>query len=487
MKLPRRTFLKVGAGAAVAAATGGCDEMQRGRAYLFGNTSRPVAVDVAPSAAAAIDDVAHVLNRLTFGPRLGDYARVRRLGVHEFIEEQLQPEKIDDTACERVVRRLEVLNAPTAELFEYKEKYLLQEMTRGTLLRAISTERQLFEVMVQFWTDHFNIDPSKGECKWLKAADDRLVIRKHALGKFSDMLRASALSPAMLWYLDGRVNRRREDIDKPNENYARELMELHTLGVDGGYTQRDVMEVARCLTGWTVRDQKRLRKARVEFDAKQHDDGAKEVLGHAIPAGLGEKDIDRVLEIVGYHPSTARYIARKLCRRFISDEPPKKAVEAVADTFSSSSGDIRQTLRTLFAQPEFWSSKGAKLKRPFHYVVSALRAANVETDVGKPVVEALLRMGHAPFRYPTPDGYPEEGSHWTGTLLWRWNFAAALSGNKMKGTRVEPAGLRKALGTDASILAHCFGRQPTEAELRLFQSGGQDLALAFAAPAFQRC
>src|ERR1041384_25647 len=197
-------------------------------------------------------------------------------------------------------------------------------MVRAAVLRAVYSERQLYEVMVGFWSDHFNIDPGKGDCRWLKAWDDRAVIRKYALGdcglrepttlferlqtfwgggsgapktafNFPAMLRASALSPAMLWYLDGRANRKAGPSEKPNENYARELLELHTLGVHGGYTQKDVMEVARCLTGWTVRGKRQFSKATVEFQQRLHDDGAKEVLGQRIPTGLGERDLDRVL------------------------------------------------------------------------------------------------------------------------------------------------------------------------------------------------
>nr|MDQ3623684.1 DUF1800 domain-containing protein [Verrucomicrobiota bacterium] len=252
MTVTRRGFLRLGTGA-LAAAAAGCEELQKARAFLHPGTRVPLEGPLTAPLDSSIDSVSHALNRLTFGARPGDYARVSQLGVAAFIEEQLSPQDLDDTLCDRVVRRLETLGEPLGELYEFKEKFLLQEMTRGALLRAILSRRQLHEVMVQFWTDHFNIDPSKGECQWLKAADDRDVIRKHALGRFADLLRASALSPAMLWYLDGRVNRRADPSEKPNENYARELLELHTLGVHGGYTQDDVMEVARCLTGWTVR------------------------------------------------------------------------------------------------------------------------------------------------------------------------------------------------------------------------------------------
>jgi uncharacterized protein (DUF1800 family) len=367
--------------------------------------------------------------------------------------------------------------------------------------------------MVHFWTDHFNIDPSKGDCRWLKAADDRDVIRTHALGRFADLLRATALSPAMLWYLDGRVNRRAHPEDKPNENYARELMELHTLGVKGGYTQQDVMEVARCLTGWTVRHGKFYGNGRVEFEKHAHDDGEKTVLGTVIAAGGGKGDLDRVLEIVAYHPATARFIATKLCARFIADEPSANAVDAVAKAFADSRGDIKPTLRALFGTADFQDARGNKLKRPLHFVVSALRATNAEstaaegdplaqltaalpTEEGKRrkkqerapgLTDYLVRMGHAPFRYPTPDGYPEEATHWQSSLLWRWNFAVALSENRLKSTRIDLADLRTKLGGDTALMATCLGRQPTAMEAEAFRSSGDGLALVLAFPAFQRC
>ena len=435
-----------------------------------------------------------------------------------FVAEQLAPAKIDDWICERVIRHecdsladpesslfprrddatdsLKKLfpamkdgGARVGDLYEFKDKVLLDDLTRATLFRAVLSERQLFEVMVNFWSDHFNIDPSKAEAKWLKAADDRDVIRAHALGNFRALLRASAVSPAMLWYLDGRVNRVTKAGEKANENYARELLELHTLGVHGGYTQQDVMEVARCLTGWTVRDRKKLFKGRVEFNARQHDDGAKRVLGQEIPAGLGALDLDRVLEIVVAHPSTAKHVAWKLCRRFIADEPPEAAVAATAQAFAASRGDIPATLRALFATEEFRAPavRGAKFKRPFHFVVSALRATNAETDAARPLVDYLLRMGHAPFRYSTPDGYPEEATHWQSTLLWRWNFSTALAANRIKGTRLDADALRARLGGDEALMATLLGRLPAAGERAAYREAGSDLAVLLAAPAFQRC
>ncbi len=521
MIVTRRQFLAAGAGACIAAGSGCSDarELATGAKRWIGKpTAPPLAGPLTPPTGERLDAVSHAINRLTFGARPGDYARVAALGVPAFVEEQLAPQRLDDWLCQRVIRHeFESLADPEGKLFprkgdandplqqlfpamkdrgarvshlyDYKDKVLLADLTRATVLRAVLSERQLFEVMVHFWSDHFNIDPSKAEAKWLKAADDRDVIREHALGSFRDLLRASAVSPAMLWYLDGRVNRVTKSGEKPNENYARELLELHTLGVHGGYTQTDVMEVARCLTGWTVRDRKKFFKGRVEFNPRQHDDGPKRVLGREIPAGLGARDLDRVLEILVAHPQTARHVAWKLCRRFIADEPPETAVTVTAEAFARSGGEIPATLRALFATPEFQAPavRGEKFKRPFHFVVSALRATNAETDASKQLVDYLVRLGHAPFRYATPDGYPEEATHWQSTLLWRWNFATALAANRIKGTKIAAEDLRARLGGDEGLMATLLGRRPGTAERAAYQESGSGLALLVASPAFQRC
>lgn len=505
MSLSRRVFLKAGGCSAALLATVGCDQLPRELRALYQppqNTG-----PFKPPTTADIDPVTHVLNRAGFGSRPGDHSRLRKLGPTleaasaAYLEQQLNPEGIEDAEAQYAVCRFETLNEPLGELFEYQDALLQHELMRGTLTRAIRSERQLYELMVQFWSDHFNIDPSKGDCKWLKVADDRDVIRKHALGKFPDLLRASALSPAMLWYLDGRVNRRENLMQKPNENYARELLELHTLGVHGGYTQRDVMEVARCLTGWTVRSKNERPNfgiGKVEFKLAQHDGKAKEVLGQSIPAipdglskatreQLGQEELDRVLEIVTCHPATARHLSTKLCQRFIADEPPANAVETVATAFTQSSGDIRVTLRALFATEEFRQQRGSKFKRPFNFIVSALRATGANTDAGLEIIDYLQRMGHAPFNYPTPDGYPEPAAPWLGTLLWRWNFALAVSENKINGTKIDFATLQKNAGGDAGLMAHLLGRQPTAEEAQAYHDSGAGLALMLASPAFQRC
>ncbi|HWY76346.1 MAG TPA: DUF1800 domain-containing protein [Verrucomicrobiae bacterium] len=506
MKLPRRKFLRVGASTVALVAAAGCDQMPRELRALLSLGSKEDG-PFQPPALGSIDMVMHVLNRAAFGARPGDYEKVRKLGptpddaAQAYLQLQLTPDKIDDEDAEYAVRRFETLNEPLGELFEYQDDLLQHELMRGALARAVLSERQLYEVMVQFWSDHFNIDPSKGDCKWLKVADDREVVRKHALGKFPDLLRASALSPAMLWYLDGRVNRRENMADKPNENYARELLELHTLGVHGGYTQKDVMEVARCLTGWTVRslgEKPNFQIGKVEFKIDQHDFGAKEVLGQHIAAAparldseereqLGRHELERVLEIVTRHLSTAQHIATKLCRHFIADDPPPGAVTRVADVFSETAGDIPATLRALFETDEFREQRGTKFKRPLNFVVSALRATGARTDASLEIIDYLRRMGHAPFNYPTPEGYPDKAAPWMGTLLWRWNFAVALSENRIKGTRVDFEALRANAGGDTGLMSHLLGRKATQEEAHAYHDSGAGLALLLASPGFQRC
>jgi uncharacterized protein (DUF1800 family) len=487
--ITRRRFVELG-GALAAASAIGCEEMPPRVGAMLSRPDGPFA----PPTGADVDVVSHVVGRLSFGVRPGDHDRVRSLdqsaerAVERYVTVQLDPDGIDDAALDARLARYEELEASAGELYEYKEQVLLASLTRSALLRARYSERQLHAVMVDFWTDHFNIDSSKGDCRWLKAADDRDVIRRHALGSFPAMLRASALSPAMLWYLDGRVNRYASPGDRPNENYARELLELHTLGVHGGYSQRDVMEVARALSGWTVRSRREVvfGLGKVEFHREWHDDGEKHVLGRVIPAGLGARDLDAVIDLVSLHPSTARHLATKWCRRFIADDPPSAAVDRVAATFLASRGNIASSLDTLFATPEFARARRTKLKRPFHFVASALRAMEARTDGGPALHEMLRRMGQAPYQFPTPDGYPDDEASWLGTLLWRWNFAAALSANRIVGTTVDRESLRASLGGDDGVRAHLLGRLTTDAEGVALSEAPDALALLLASPAFQK-
>jgi uncharacterized protein (DUF1800 family) len=366
---------------------------------------------------------------------------------------------------------------------------LVAELQASRILRAVYSERQLQEVLVDFWTNHFNVFAGKGADKWLLIAYDRDTIRPHAMGKFRDLLQATAESPAMLFYLDNfqsvspNANARRRELGqrplarrrplsemlmsgaKPseqearqqkrprrgiNENYARELMELHTLGVDGGYTQRDVQEVARCFTGWTINNPRGRGAGSISEDAgkfyfnpRLHDDGEKTVLGHRIPAGGGVRDGLMVLDILARHPSTAKFIATKLARRFVMDNPTPQLVERISAAYIKSDSDIRETLRALFSSPEFNSaaSRRAKIKTPFELAVSAIRTLDGETNGGPALHQWIARMGEGLYQYQAPTGYPDTAEDWVnaGSLLERLNFGLALASNRIPGTRVQLA------------------------------------------------
>ena len=390
---------------------------------------------------------------------------------------------------------------------------LTAELQASRILRAVYSERQLQEVMVDFWTNHFNIFAGKAADRWLLISYDRDTIRPNTMGKFYDLLKATAQSPAMLFYLDNfqsvspnaqmggglrrqqrrrqnqgglldlllgggggaaRRNQQQDGANMPNrpqqqppagqrarrginENYARELMELHTLGVDGGYTQKDVQEIARCFTGWTIIDPRGYRSAALQqmngrdnlsdnagefyFNPRLHDDGEKVVLGQKIPAGGGINDGLKVLEILARHPSTARFIATKLARRFVSDNPSPALVERISAAFKKSDGDIRETLRAVFASPEFNSveSYRAKIKTPFEVAISSIRTLGGETNGGPGIHQWIARMGEPLYMYQAPTGYPDMAENWvnTGSLLERMNFGLALASNRIPGTRVD--------------------------------------------------
>jgi len=467
--------------------------------------------------------IIHVLNRLGFGARPGDVERVKSIGLEQYINQQLSPEKIADTVAENKVKDLTVLEMSTAELYakypqpgqllrqlqqrgmlaadsnnppnpqdeknrkvleEYYQQNGLQrpqrimaELQASRILRAVYSERQLQEVMVDFWTNHFNVFAGKGADRWLLPSYDRDTIRPNAMGKFSQLLLATAQSPAMLFYLDnfqsvspdmnrgGGMRRLANEQQQPqrqrrgiNENYARELMELHTLGVDGGYTQKDVQEVARCFTGWTIfqprggaaavnaimgSDAARRQAGTFFFNPRAHDDGEKTVLGHKIPAGGGFKDGQTTLDILARHPATAKFIATKLVRHFVSDTPPPALVDRAAAAFTKSDGDIRETLKAIFFSNEFNSPEAyrAKIKRPFELVVSAIRTVGADTNGGPGTHQWIARMGEPLYGFQTPNGYSDAAESWvnTGGLLERMNFGLALAGNRIQGTRVDLA------------------------------------------------
>jgi uncharacterized protein (DUF1800 family) len=463
------------------------------------------------------EQVQQVLNRLAFGPRPGEAEQVRAMGVDRWIEQQLHPEKIDDHAADELIAHYETLNEKTSDLVEtFREvqqarrreqmqlkqdgdtaskrdarrealadnpqlrdlarraQRIVGDVQSAKLARAVVSDRQLNEVMVDFWENHFSVFSGKGQTRLYLASYDRDVIRPYALGKFRDLLGAVAKSPAMLFFLDNwessadslhptLVSERqplrrgvftgmpRRGFPRPrpvvngapapaprrarglNENYARELMELHTLGVDGGYTQKDVIEVARALTGWSIDP----REGTFVFRPQMHDAGEKVVLGHKLPAGRGIEDGEEVLDIVARHPSTAHFITTKLVRHFVSDSAPPALVNRCAAVFSKTDGDIRETMRCIVTSPEFFSRAAyrAKVKTPFEVVASGLRAMNALPDTTPRTAQLVARLGQPIFGRQTPDGWPDHGDAWmnTGAILNRINFGLALAAGRLPG------------------------------------------------------
>lgn len=459
MRLTRSQFIGLSAAGVGAVSLTGCMEVAR-------RVSSPALPERLGQAEAGPGDPAwRVLNRMAFGPRPGDLERVRRIGVDAYVEEQLAPERIEEewAAWMRLLPMdtldMDAMDAEDYETAVYPEVGKGQtavELQQSCVLRAVYSRRQLQEVMVDFWTDHFNISQLKAECSWLKTLNDRLI-RQHALGRFRDLVLASARSAAMLFYLDNDKNQKLDPEKKsgPNENYARELLELHTLGVDGGYTLKDIQEVARCLSGWTYKKGFVLGRGEFVFNPKTHDFGPKHVLGHLIPGGQlkeleGVRDGEQVIDLLCRHPNTARFVARKLCRRFVADRGPKALVDRLAQAFLKTDGDIKQVLSVLFHSEEFQKGEYRKLKRPFDYTVSALRALNADTT-GAGVLPHLERMGQLPYKWAMPDGYPDRVEAWTPSLLARWNFAAEVVQNRVGGTSVDAAALAKATGAADSL------------------------------------
>jgi len=529
----------------------------------------------------------HALNRLTFGPRPGDVNRVLAIGVDKWIAEQLEPDKINDSALEarlapyhtlrmsptemvknfppdqllRAVadgklpmpkepqlkpiytaglarinnkqekknakaaenadllatnpdeltaekkeqrqyareharsRALDLLEMPaasrtqnlaamdvderrgfwralsqddreklTADMTPEQKELLLSlenpvavvngELMQSKLLRATYSERQLQEVMTDFWFNHFNVFLGKGAERYLVTSYERDVIRAHALGKFRDLLLATAKSPAMLWYLDnwqsvgpnsqaaGRGKSNGKPAQGLNENYAREVMELHTLGVNGGYTQKDVTELARVLTGWTLEEPR--EGGGFVFRAPRHEPGDKTVLGRVFHED-GQREGEAALTMLASQPATAKFISTKLAQRFVSDTPPPALVDAMAQTFLQSDGDIKAVMRTMLHSPEFWSMKQyrAKVKTPLEFTVSAIRATNAEMTRVQSVTDALNRMGMPLYGAQPPTGYSMHAESWvnSGALLSRMNFALALGSGKLGGVRMDTATL----------------------------------------------
>lgn len=517
--------------------------------------------------------ILHVLNRLGFGARPGDVERVKALGLQKYIEQQLDPNSISDSIADLKVKNLEIFNMTTAEVFakypnpgallrqleggrnnqannnqnnqnadqqttekdrqerqaklrEYYKEYdlrpaaqLLPQITSNRVLRAVYSEKQLQEVMVDFWQNHFNVYAGKAAVRWYIPSYERDVLRKNALGNFKDLVVGTAQHPAMLFYLDnfesmspkvqnnnnragGRLQKalqsgnltpqQRERIKQNrgltdaqldqrmkqaqtqqkrqrgiNENYARELMELHTLGVDGGYTQADIIEVAKAFTGWTIADPRGYRKAAANeikgaenkqlnrlqrlagvpddiesgefyFNKNWHETGTKTVLGQKVNEG-GINDGLKVIDILVSQPATAKFIARKLAVKFVSDNPSEELVGRVAKAFQDSKGDIKTTLKALFTDKEFYAPENyrAKIKTPFELAVSAIRTIGADTNSSGAILAMLNKLGEVPYGYQAPTGYPDTAEDWVnaGALLERLNFAVALASNQIPGTK----------------------------------------------------
>src|SRR5688572_23258424 len=447
--------------------------------------------------------VHHVLNRLAFGARPGDVSAVRTLRVDRWIALQLQPERIADRVADTVMRKYGTLQLRPRELARTypapaivaamnrqrgdtsgvddrmaaaraREGYarIAAELQSARIARAVVTERQLEEVMVDFWLNHFSVFIGKGPMRYYIGEFERDAIRPNALGNFGELLADVARSPAMLFYLDnvqcvadsgrptlagapqGRVRRGRARGMPPmpsnpspqprrrrglNENYARELLELHTLGVDGGYTQADIIDVARAFTGWSIDDPR--RGGEFVFRRAAHDAGPKLVLGTRMPAGQGIEDGEQVLDLLARHPSTARFIATKLAIRFVSDSPPPSVIDRAAETFTRTNGDIRETVRTIVTSPEFFSRAAyrSKVKSPFETVVSSLRALGAAPDTTARTAQLVARLGQPVYGRQSPDGWPEKGDAWmnTGAILSRINFGMALAAGRVPGVRLQ--------------------------------------------------
>jgi uncharacterized protein (DUF1800 family) len=614
-------------------------------ALLMGRTGGVVSTvsATAPTAVAAekraVDErtIAHVLNRMAFGPAPGDIERVRAMGVERYIDEQLDPRKLSDAAMRERLAKFETLTMTSREIGERyanleelrrelqlrqpagarpgqppgqppgemnemagaappgtsteqpgatqpemaqpgedmtrpgagpraerdellgdellanltpeqrqrvmelrkQNQQVLGDMSEQKLLRAVYSERQLEEVLVDFWFNHFNVFAGKGATRIYLTEYERDAIRPHVLGSFRELLGATAHSPAMLFYLDNwqssdpdasatrtpmRRNGMREGMTgRPgrtrlggqmsdeqraraqqalqrqrrglNENYARELMELHTLGVNGGYTQQDIIEVAKAFTGWTIQQPR--RGGGFEFDERRHVKGAKTILGKKIDKG-GVQDGEAVLDLLAAHPSTATFIATKLTRRFVSDDPPKPLVERAAAKFRATDGNLREVVRTILTSPEFTSANAmrAKVKTPFEFVASALRATGATIEDGTVLVRNLQGLGMPLYMAQPPTGYIDRADVWvnTGALLNRMNFAMALVNNRLRGVRVDLAPIigrnppEIAAARDA-LLASLLSNEVSDSTRATIEKGGevtQVAALTLGSPEFQR-
>jgi uncharacterized protein (DUF1800 family) len=454
-----------------------------------------------PADPAEVQRAAHALNRLGYGPRPGEAEAIARSGVDAWVARQLAPETIDDRAFEAKLGALSLpsVSMSTGQLLDRypkpkaqkkaaaaaavmamasaapgamaagapgsmaagapgamaddepkrKPAVIVQELAAQKLARAVGSDRQLQEALADFWFNHFNVFADKERVRWYVTAYERDAIRPRVFGRFRDLLGATAHHPAMLVYLDnarsvaeGSPGKGKGKARGLNENYARELLELHTLGVEGGYTQGDVREVARAFTGWTVGQSD--GEASFVFRPKSHDAGQKLVLGTAVDGG-GEADGERVLDLLAAHPSTARFVATKLARRFVADEPPAALVARLAEAFRENDGELLPVYVELFKSPEFWAegARGAKTKTPFEFAASALRALGASYDGSPALVRRVEQLGEPLYRCQPPTGFADISEPWVnaGALINRLNFGLDAAAGRLSGVAFDPGPL----------------------------------------------
>jgi hypothetical protein len=381
-----------------------------------------------------------LVHRISQGMTESLLTQANGLGYDAFLEDQLNKPASADSALEAsIAASYPYLAMQPYELYPPPPALpvtgglVISQLSDATIIRSAQSQRQLYQRMVEFWTDHFNIDITNEFNNWLKAVDDRTVIRANALGTFPALLTASAHSPSMLYYLDNTAS----TAIAPNENYARELMELHTLGVDGGYTQQDVQEVARCLTGWGIYPTNTLVPPNgpggltFRYNSGVHDNGQKTLFAGTpqqviIPPGGGQNDGNLVLTALINHPSTAKFISKKMCKWLWGYNPPQTLIDNVATTYTNTGGDIKEMIRAIFHDPSVATS-APKYKRPYHLVVAALRATGATiTNPANLRSNHLVPAGQRQFSWQPPDGYSDTLEYWVGLILPRWNYGASL-------------------------------------------------------------
>jgi uncharacterized protein (DUF1800 family) len=463
--------------------------------------------------------ILHLLNRLSFGPQPGDIDKTASMGVERYIQQQLNPTAIPEPqALTDQLSELDTVKLTSLQLLEQNQllrsqkgqkptpeerkayrqqmRLAMEQSVQARLLRATKSPRQLQEEMVDFWYNHFNVFSGKGVVRLLAGAYEQEAIRPHTLGRFRDLIEATARHPAMLFYLDNWQNsapngssastpKARGKSKGLNENYARELMELHTLGVDGGYTQKDVVALAKILTGWTFR---RSAQPGVDpygfyFDAKRHDSSDKVFMGHVIK-GSGMAEGEQAFDILAKSPATARHISYQLAQYFVADQPPKPLVNRLAQKFLATDGNIREVLNTLFHSPEFWDNRvyNAKFKTPYQYALSALRATGTEPTNFRPVYGFLQQLGMPLYGCLTPDGYKNTEAVWLNpdAMTRRISFATALTSGKLPLATMTPL--------DATQLSTTLGNPFSAKTQRAIATSPPQLrpALILGSPEFMR-